>query len=193
MPTQIRWTQWISAATLAVYLAAVYSQRPLFEWITGALAGSASVLVLVVASTAGCSTRCGVLGLHIGSGALMLGAVTHGMVLGHWYLNQARLPTDPLKQATRIIFGALAIATVVGIATRATVVSAKVSGGLVALSGSAYWLAWLLMVAGTAVLAVMVMATVKVKSTQSATGLLYIAIVTALAGQFMLNLLVTSI
>ena len=62
--------------------------------------------------------------------------------------------------------------------------------GLVALSASGYWWAWLLLLAGTAGLAFMVRSTVRDRSTQSATGLLYIAMLTAIGAQFLLSLLV---
>ena len=192
LPSSLRVFQLVFAGAIVLYLLAVYSQRPLLEWITGTAAAGVSLWVLYQASVATCSTSCSQVLFHVFLGAAVLGAVTHGMVLGHWYLNQARLPIDPLKQATWLMLGVLGVSAIVGQVTRGALLNASVPGGLVAMSAATYWWAWALMIAGTVGLGLMVRSTVWARSTQSATGLLYIAIVTALAGQFILDLLVAS-
>jgi hypothetical protein len=184
----LRTEGFVLAGLIAAFLVAVYTQRPLLEVATGALASLISVWLILQGASQSCGgCRDGIL-LAV-AGTFFLGAVTHAMVLGHWYLNQPRLPIEPLKGATRIMLASLAVAGVAGLATRSRLLKA-VLPGLVAFSASGYWWAWLLLLAGTAGLAFMVRSTVRDRSTQSATGLLYIAMLTAIGAQFLLSLLV---
>lgn len=166
-------------AAFALHLAAVYSQRPLLEWTLGGLAALAAAAIFLLPDDP----------LQAAAGGLLLGAATHGMTLGHWYLNQARLPIDPLRGAIRILFGALTIAFAVGVVQRDTLTTGPVPSGVLMFSGSSYWWVWAALLVGTGVLAYMVDAAARIRATQSATGLLYIAIVTALAAQLVMNLL----
>jgi len=182
----------LCALLWGLFLLAVYTQRPLLEWISGA-AGSASGLILI--ATAGwqaCEGGCAFGAVHALLGGLVLGGVTHGMTLGHWYLNQARLPIEPLKEQTRLIIAILGLSAVAGVLTRPALLRGAVPGGIFTYSASSYWWTWLLLMAGTGFLMGMVRATVRDRSTQSATGLLYIAMLTALAAQFVLDLLVAT-
>src|SRR5207249_11477848 len=104
------------------------------------------------------------------AGALFLGGVTNGMVLGHWYLNQARLPIQPLRGATRIMIGGIAVSLVAGFAGRGTLARGVVPGGFVAMSAASYWWAWLALTVGTAGIGFTVRETVRSRSTESATG-----------------------
>jgi hypothetical protein len=180
----------VTAGAMALFLGAVYTRRPLLEWITGGLASAAGLWVVSQVGVDGCG--CGAGAPQAFAGALFLGAVTHGMTLGHWYLNQPRLPIEPLRGAGRILLGSIVVSLVAGLASRPQLIRARIGGGLLAFSGAGYWWAWLLLLAGTGVLAMMVRATVATRSTQSATGLLYIAMVTAIGAQFVLTLLLAA-
>jgi hypothetical protein len=180
------------AVLWALFMVTVYTQRPLLEWATGA-AGTGSGLVLIAAAGwQACEGGCTFGAVHALLGGLVLGGVTHGMTLGHWYLNQARLPIEPLKEQTRVIFAILLLSAVAGVLTRPALLKGEVPGGILSYSASSYWWTWVLLMVGTALLMGMVRATVRDRSTQSATGLLYIATLTALAAQFLLDLLVTT-
>ncbi|HVF11684.1 MAG TPA: hypothetical protein VNA87_01220 [Actinomycetota bacterium] len=181
-----------AAATIAfiLFLVGVYSQRPLLEWTTGAAASAASIALLIYAGSQSCADCPGI--LHSLVGAVLLGAATHGMVLGHWYLNQARLPLEPLKQAVVILAAALGIALAVGLLTGADLREGVIPSGILAVKASTYWWTWVVLISTTAVISWMVWQTIKERATQSATGLLYIAIVTALGAQFILDLLVAT-
>ncbi|HEX2258797.1 MAG TPA: hypothetical protein VHJ40_03545 [Actinomycetota bacterium] len=192
LPDQLRVWSLVTSGAFGLFLIAVYSQRPALEWASGAVASAVGLWLLAEAGGQACPGDCGLGLLHALVGTLLVGGVTHGMVLGHWYLNQARLPIDPLREQCRIIFAALAMGTAAGIVTRPDLILGAVPGGLLTFSPSSYWWAWALLLAATAVLSGMVWATVKARSTQSATGLLYIAMVTVLAAQFLLDLLVTT-
>jgi hypothetical protein len=178
----------VLAGLIAAFLLAVYTRRPLLEVVTGALASAVSVWLVLQGGSQSCG-GCPDGVFLAAAGGFFLGAVTHAMVLGHWYLNQPRLPIEPLRGATRLMLASLAVAGVAGLATRGRLLRA-VLPGLVSFSASGYWWAWLLLLAGTAVLALMVRATVRDRSTQSATGLLYIAMLTAIGAQFLVSLLV---
>lgn len=188
LPRSLRLDGFLLTGLLAAFLIAVYTQRPAFEIGIGAVASGLSILLLVRAGSQGCGGCTDGIALSM-LGAFFLGAVTHAMLLGHWYLNQPRLPIEPLKGATRIMVASIAFVTVAGLATRGRLVKA-ILPGIVSYSASGYWWAWLLLVVGTGVLAFMVRATVWAKSTQSATGLLYIAMLTAIGAHFLLSLLV---
>ena len=192
LPAGLRLLGWLTSAGLVLFLLAIYSQRPALEWVTGAAASVSGIWLMSAAGRGACPGGCAIGVVHAALGTLLVGSVTHGMVLGHWYLNQARLPIEPLKEQCRIVFAALALSVVAGSGTRSGLVIGPVPGGLLTFSPSSYWWAWAFILAATGVLAGMVWATVKSRSTQSATGLLYIATLTVLAAQFLLDLLVTT-
>jgi hypothetical protein len=182
----------VAAGLMALFLAAVYSQRPLLEFVAGPAAAAGAIWTIVYASGEACQGSCGLEVAHALTGAFFLGAVSHAMILGHWYLNQPRLPIEPLKGATAIIFGSLIATMVAGVVTRSELLRATIKSNLFAVSATGFWWVWLLLVAGTAVLALMIRSTVWIRSTQSATGLLYIAMIPALGAQFLVNLLISS-
>jgi hypothetical protein len=191
-PPELRPLGWAFGSLQAAYLAAVYSQRPLIEWAAGAAATAVGAWLVFAGGRLSCPGGCiegAVQGLV---GALFLGGVTNGMVLGHWYLNQARLPIEPLRGATRIMLAGIAASLVAGFAGRATLARGVVPGGFVAMSASSYWWAWLALTVGTGILGFAVRETVRTRSTQSATGLLYIAVLTAMVGQFIVTRLIAT-
>lgn len=191
LPASLRPAAWATAAAQVGFLVAVYSQRPLLEWAIGALAGATGVWLVAQAGLRSCATACVSGAVQALIGTAFLGAVTHGMVLGHWYLNQPRLPIEPLKGSTRIMLGALGGSLLAGLADRADLVQGVVPAAVLAFSAASYWWTWLLLLAGTGLLALAVRSTVWSRSTQSATGLLYIAVIVALGAQFIISLLAT--
>lgn len=191
LPTSLRPFGWIVGILQGIFLASVYSQRPLVEALTGGAGAVAGLMLLVRAGAAACG-GCWEGVAHGLIGGYMLGAVTHGMVLGHWYLNQPRLPIEPLKGAAGIMLASIGVSLAAGLATRRTLVAGTLPGGVLAFPASGYWWAWLLLVAATGGLGIMVRATVTERATQSATGLLYVQMVTALGAQFLLAVLLAS-
>lgn len=192
LPGRLGTLGFVTTALFVVYLIAVYMQRPLLEWTSGAAGSIASVGLIGWSGWEACAGGCALGAAHGLLGGLVLGGVTHGMTLGHWYLNQARLPIEPLKEQTRVIFVILGLSFLAGVLTRAGILKGEVPGGILTYASTSYWWTWVLLTASTALLMLMVRATVRDRSTQSATGLLYIAGLTALAGQFVLDLLVTT-
>lgn len=181
---------WGAALGMVIFLGAVYLQRPLLEWLAGGLASLASLGAIAEVGFRACECPAGA-ALSL-AGAVFLGFLTHGMALGHWYLNQPRLPLEPLKLAVRLMSGALVLLVVAGLALRSRLVVGSVPGGPLAVTGQSLWWGWLVLMAGAGILARMIRTTVWTRSTQSATGLFYVAMVPAIMGQFLVNLLVSS-
>lgn len=106
---------------------------------------------------------------------LMLGSTTAAMLLGHAYLTQTMMPIDPLRRLAKAVAGAVAAGWL-----WCAVVLTSGRGVLMSPPGDEMWL-WLMLsirvgvgLIGAAVLAYMVWDCVKRRSTQSATGILYI-------------------
>lgn len=192
LPGNLRSVGLGAAVLMAIYLICIYSQRPALEWLSGIAAAVGAVGLVFLMGRTLCRSSCGLGIAHALGGLLFMGAVTHGMTLGHWYLNQARLPMTPLEIQTRVMLGLLAVSAGLGVATRAALVQTEITSGLLAISTSSYWWTWALLMASTAVLGLMILSTVKARSNQSATGLYYIALLTGLGAQFILDLLVAS-
>lgn len=115
------------------------------------------------------------------SASLLLGAAVTAMLLGHWYLIAPNLTTAPLLRLHRLLFLALGLRTL-------TVVVA-----LTAASGGSFafdrlgWL-WLAVRAGAGlfgagVLCKMSWEAAKIRSTQSATGILYVVVIFVFVGE----------
>jgi hypothetical protein len=123
--------------------------------------------------------------------ALLLGAVTTGMLLGHWYLIDRELSIDPFRGMLRFF--------VIMLAVQAALL--LVAGGLLRLAGaqasvdslrrlfeahaSLLTLRLLLSPIAAAGLAWMIWKTLQIPQTMAATGLFYIAILSVLVGEFL--------
>ena len=134
--------------------------------------------------------------LSLLAGALLLGAVTNGMMLGHWYLNQPGLKPWALARLTSLALGATAASLVMGVVclprlTRAPTAGAAFlpgTGGY----GAAFYTIWIALVVFTGVVVWMARRCVKIRSIQSATGLYYVAILTAGVAEFLVRYLMVN-
>ena len=108
------------------------------------------------------------------TGAALLGAVGNAMLLGHWHLNQPRLPTRPILRLVYALWAALALYAA------ATLFLALRSVGAAALG------AWtgLVFTAFAAVLTGPVHHLVRTRSIMSATGILYLEILLCVVAAF---------
>jgi hypothetical protein len=149
-----------AAASLAAF-ASIYVRADL---VVGALAALGSVVLLA---------RVSALGVVL-AGALLLGAVTNAMLLGHWHLNQPKLPTDPLRWLVRALWAGLAVfVAVVGLMAYGSS-GARLTGGVTAVAFAVF----------TGVLTGMVTSLVKSRSIMSATGILYLEILLCFVAVF---------
>jgi hypothetical protein len=121
------------------------------------------------------------------AGSAALGAVSAGMVLGHWYLTTPRLSEQPLKELTAVLMGALAVQTVVMVVNAVPAVreapqsSIALSVGLA--QNPAFWFRVGIGLAFPAVLAYMAWKASAIRGMMAATELLYIAMGAVLTGE----------
>ena len=122
------------------------------------------------------------------SGAALIGVVAATMLLGHWYLVETSLSIRPLSVgsnlfggATALRFGVAALALVSGGAAELRV--AELSDVIYSTPALFFGFRVLTGLLFPAFLAVMIRNTVRIRSTQSATGLLYVALILVLFGE----------
>lgn len=120
-------------------------------------------------------------------GALVVGGVTMGMVLGHWYLVTPRLPEQPLREMTFLLLVAMGVQA--GLLVLALVLprdslnnDSGVWDGPI-LENPFFWMRVAGGLAFPALLVWMAYDSSGVRAMQSATGLLYIAMALVLAGE----------
>jgi hypothetical protein len=135
---------------------------------------------------------------HIAATAL-LGSVMLTMVFGHWYLVIPRLSIDPLMRLTKVLIASITIrivtmgAAVVLLQIEQTIPLAAVLRELMIQQGIFFWPRVIFGVLVPIVLAIMIRSTVQIRHTQAATGLLYLAVVALLFGEFFSKFLLFSV
>ncbi len=174
----------LAAAALVVNFAYGTFRRRLGRaaLIAGVVAG-----VVAVAGTARFSPAAGDLGAFavlLASGMLggmLMAGINDAMVLGHFYLMIRGLPLKALERAGRFV----AIVLAARIALFALVLWRWEGAAEVLLERELIWTTWRVMFGfvGPLVLLFMVKDTVRLKHTQAATGLLYVAVAFALMGE----------
>lgn len=122
------------------------------------------------------------------SGAALLGGVAATMLLGHWYLVETSLSIRPLSVGSRLFTSAAALRIGVSLFALAHVGLEELRIGEFAdliYSTPALFFGFrvLMGLLAPAFLAVMIRNTVRIRSTQSATGLLYVALILVLFGE----------
>lgn len=112
--------------------------------------------------------------------AAVLGLATTAMLMGHWYLIAPTMSLAPLLRLMRWLFIALAVrALVSGLELSLTATAGAVD------KTASLWLVlrWLAGLIGPAVLAWMAWQSARIRSTQSATGILYVVVVFVFIGE----------
>ena len=127
---------------------------------------------------------------HFAATAL-LGSVMLTMVFGHWYLVIPRLSIQPLERLTKVLMAAIALRLVAVIASLAVLyLEYSGPGGrsvfsiLMLQQGIFFWPRLIFGIVVPIVLTGMIWSTVQLRHTQAATGLLYLAVVALLFGEF---------
>lgn len=122
--------------------------------------------------------------LSMAVGGLVVGAVSMGMVLGHWYLVTPRLPEQPLREMTAFLLVVMAVQALLIIPAlvlpRDTVPNAVDTP---ILENPFFWMRVGGGLAFPMVLAYMAYDSSGIRAMQSATGLLYIAMALVLSGE----------
>lgn len=121
------------------------------------------------------------MGADVVTGSLILGSTFAAMLLGHWYLNTPTMKLDPLRW--------LLLLMVASIVARAIISAAgfTVHFGQGDIKNGFAWAAtamrWLAGLVGLGGMTWMTWETLKIPNTQSATGILYVALVLAFLGE----------
>ncbi|MBA3429978.1 MAG: hypothetical protein H0U16_00665, partial [Actinobacteria bacterium] len=91
-----------------IFLAVQYSRTDVPGAIAGAAACGLGSVALVMAAGLVAGWPHFLAALELVAGAALLGSVTNGMMLGHWYLNQPGLKPWALARLTNLALGAAA-------------------------------------------------------------------------------------
>ena len=122
------------------------------------------------------------------SSALLLGAVTVTMLLGHWYLVDTSLSIAPLRDgalwfSVAIVLRWAAVLSVLGYGGWEVLRVSRAADLIFSTNGLFFMFRSLMGLAAPLLLSVLIWQTVKMRSTQSATGLLYVALILVLFGE----------
>jgi hypothetical protein len=181
----LRVTTVVAGGATVLWTVLLFARQQAAARVVGLLSVPAWIAVLVW--MAGAGRQSGVLALfQLAAGAALLGAATDGLLLGHWYLTDRKLPRGPIDRMTTILLVSVAVAAIAvisagfsGVETSASINPLLTAGAL------APWIA-LGMVVATALIAALVKAVLKgerASAVQSATGFYYLAVVTAFTAE----------
>lgn len=133
------------------------------------------------------------------SSAALLGGTSTAMILGHWYLVLPSMDVSLLQTVVKFHIGSTVLRiVVVGMAVGGALVSWESPSGvgydryILSLDGVFLWQRVLFGLAGPAVLAYLTWETAKIRSTQSATGILYVDLFAVIVGEVLAKYLLVS-
>jgi hypothetical protein len=186
------------AVLVFLYLALQWSRSDVPAAVVGALAGAAGVGALIASAPLlrGWPDAMAAVGLI--TGALLLGGVWNGMMLGHWYLNQPGLKTWALARLTNVALAATGASAAAGLISVSELSNASTQGAVLGLPGFGdsfsvvFFVVWVTLVLFTGAVVWGVRRCVKIKSIQSATGLFYVAVLTAGVSEFLVRYLMVN-
>lgn len=169
-----------------VYALATLRQSRRYSLAAGGLTAAAGLAAVALLAQVFALPTWGYAGtlLSLVVGALAVGAVSMGMVLGHWYLVTPRLPERPLREMTFFLLLALAIQAVLIIPGLALPRDTLANAVDTPIAQNPFF--WMRVGGGLAfpmVLTYMAYDSSGVRAMQSATGLLYIAMALVLSGE----------
>jgi hypothetical protein len=119
--------------------------------------------------------------LSVVTSGLLLGLTTAAMLLGHWYLNSPGMELEPLRRLLRLMAAAVVAQVVVSVVGLVGVVQAT---GDVSFSWLLFVvLRWSFGLVFVLALVWMAWQTLKIPNTQSATGILYVAVIGVFVGE----------
>ena len=188
----------VLALTAAALLAMiVYNRAQHFGWrrATRPLLGTALLLgVAVILLSAPLPGRA----LYVASdltSVVLLGAAAGAMILGHWYLVVLDLPISALRRLTVMLVVGLALRSLVVVLVLLGPAHAGLEGmglvahGLWSPDGVFVWMRLLFGIAGPLSLVWFIWKTVEIRSTQSATGILYVQLFLVMSGELLASYL----
>ena len=133
------------------------------------------------------------------SSAALLGGTCTAMILGHWYLVLPSMDVSLLQKIVKFHIGSTIVRiAVVGVAVYIAVASLESGLGfnfqryVLSVAGIFFWQRVLFGLLGPSVLAYLTWETAKIRSTQSATGILYVDFFTGMVGEILAKYLFLS-
>lgn len=184
----------VCEAAIVVYWAtigrALTRMRPLILGLA-CVAGLVSLITQAVAASSGRATTTEALTVasFLSSAALLGGACT-AMILGHWYLILPSMQVSHLQSMVKIHMASMAVriavvaaAAIFAIATWQPGLGPSFQRYIFSVSGVFFWQRVLFGLAGPALLSYLTWETAKIRSTQSATGILYVDFFTVVVGE----------
>jgi hypothetical protein len=185
------WLAWASAAFLV--FVTLYNRSRHFGWkrahaplLYAALACGVAAVVI----SDGHARRLVLVSTDLTS-ALLMGAAAGAMILGHYYLVVLDLPIQALRRLTVLLIVAIVLRTAVvaivlaGPAHPGLGAARTVAAGMLSIDGVFVWMRLLFGIAGPLSLVWFIWKTVEIRSTQSATGILYVQLFLVMAGELL--------
>ena len=185
-------------AFAVLFLAAQYVRSEQVGYFVGVTAAGAGAVALAIMASLLPGWSAWLAGAGLIAGMLLVGGVTNGMLLGHWYLNQPGLKPWALERLTNLALVAVALSAVTGLVAYSTLTSARTEGAVLGVPGFGesfsvvFYLAWLAVLGFTGAVVWMARRCVKIRSIQSATGLFYVALLTAGVSEFLVRYLMVN-
>ena len=193
----------VATAALLLYWASIgrglASLRPWLLWTT-LVGGGLSLVAEAIGLSAGDMAPSALITLvsFLSSAALLGGACT-AMILGHWYLVLPSMDVSLLQSMVKFHIGSTVVRTVVVVAVVGAALAtwrapsgAGYSQYVLSLDGVFLWQRVLFGLGSPAVLSYLTWETAKIRSTQSATGILYVDFFTVVVGEVLAKYLLLS-
>jgi hypothetical protein len=165
------------------------SIRPLIVG-AGVVAGAVALFAQAIAVAAAGPIVDFITVISFFSSALLLGSTCTAMILGHWYLILPSMQVSHLQSIVKIHMASMVVrVVVVGAAIFVAIASWEPGLGpnfsryIFSIAGIFFWQRILFGLAGPAVLSYLTWETAKIRSTQSATGILYVDFFTVVVGE----------
>ena len=182
----------------AGYLLAQYVRSDVVGVVVGTGAAVVGVVTLIAAADQIAGWPQYLAAAELVIGAALLGGVTNGMMLGHWYLNQPGLKPWALGRLTDLSVVATAAAAIAGAVAVQRLAGASTSGaalGLPSFGGSfgvGFFVVWAALIVFTGAVVLAARRCIQIRSIQSATGLYYVALLTAGVAEFLVRYLMVN-
>lgn len=194
--------QLIAVATVGLvallYLLVQYSNTDLPGAVAGYVLGAAGLVALYLSAELVGGWPVYLAGLDLVAGAVLMGAVSNGMLLGHWYLNQPGLKPWALARLTRLGLVAVGLSGAIGLVAAGRLAGAETQGAVLGIPGFgdsfglAFFFVWIALLAFTGIVIWLAHRCVAIRSIQSATGLYYVALLTAGVSEFFVRFLMVN-
>ena len=144
---------------------------------------------LAAATTGGLGAKVLTVASFLSSAALLGGACT-AMILGHWYLILPSMAVSHLQSIVKVHIASMVVRVVVVVAAVLVAIATWQPGlgpsfryYITSVGGIFFWQRVLFGLAGPAILSYLTWETAKIRSTQSATGILYVDFFTVVVGE----------